>query len=194
MSVAAIILAAGASSRLGQPKQLLKVHGEFLIDRAIRIAVECGAEPVFNVFGANFEVICASMRPSKSISVINEQWQQGMATSIHAGLRAMEAAVPHATGALLMGCDQPRLSAEHLRTLLATFETRDLPAIVCSSYGGIRGAPAVFPPTVFSQLRALRGDKGARSLLAQAPCPVIAKEFPGGETDIDLPSDLTYLE
>jgi CTP:molybdopterin cytidylyltransferase MocA len=193
MSVAAIILAAGASTRLGQPKQLLKFHGESLLQRAIRIAAESGASPVFVVLGANAEVISASIQLGNSIPVINDNWRSGMASSIHAGLGAMDAATLDSTGALLMGCDQPLLTADHLRFLLATFEAQASPAIVCSGYGGIRAVPAVFPPEVFPQLRDLHGDKGARALLAQPPCPVITQEFPGGEIDIDLPGDLNHL-
>lgn len=194
MSVAAIILAAGASRRLGQPKQLLEHHGEPLLARSIRIATESGASPVFTVLGANFEMICASMQFGDAILVINDQWQKGMATSIHAGLRAMDAAAPHVAGALLMSCDQPLLTGGHLRTLISTFEAQASPAIVCSSYGNVHGVPAVFPRDVFSQLRALRGDKGARAILAAQASSLIALEFPGGEIDIDLPTDLAHLE
>ncbi len=194
MSVAAIILAAGASRRLGQPKQLLEYEGETLLARAIRIATEGGASPVFSVLGANFEIICASMKFGDAILVINDQWEKGMATSIHAGLRAMGAAVPDATGVLLMSCDQPLLTTAHLQSLIGAFEAQSSPAIVCSSYGGVRGVPAVFPRDAFPQLNALKGDRGARALLAQPPCSVIVQEFPGGEIDIDLPSDLAHLE
>lgn len=194
MSVAAIILAAGASRRLGQPKQLLEYHGEPLLARAIRIAKECGASRVFTVLGANVEIICASMQFGDATLVVNDHWQMGMATSIHAGLRAMDAADPHVTGALLMSCDQPLLTADLLRTLIGAFEAQASPAIVCSSYGDVRGVPAIFPRGVFPQLRALRGDKGARALLANPPCCLIAQEFPGGEIDIDLPADLAHLE
>jgi molybdenum cofactor cytidylyltransferase len=194
MSVAAIILAAGASHRLGQPKQLLEFRGEPLLERAIRIATESGVSSVFTVLGANFEVICASLDFKDAILVANDQWQKGMATSIHAGLRAMEAAAPHATGVLLMSCDQPLLTADHLRTLIGAFEAQPPPAIVCSSYGGVHGVPAIFPREIVPRLRALRGDKGARAILAQPPCSLIAREFPGGAIDIDLPADLAHLK
>ena len=194
MSVSAIILAAGASRRLGQPKQLLEFHGEFLLERAIRLATEAGASPVVTVLGANFEIICASMEIDPAMLVLNDCWQQGIASSIHAGLRAMDAAAPQASGALIMSCDQPRLTADHLRTLINTFSVQSQPAIVCSSYAGVNGVPAVFPRTVFPGLRTLQGDKGARTLIAKPPCSLIAVELPGGEIDIDLPADLANLE
>ena len=194
MSVAAIILAAGASRRLGQPKQLLEYLGEPLLGRAVRIAKEGGASQVFTVLGANFEKICASMHFGDAIMVINDQWQKGMATSIRAGLRAMDAAAPQVAGALLMSCDQPLLTAGHLRALISTFEAQASPTIVCSSYGNVHGVPAVFPRDVFPQLSALKGDKGARTLLDSPTCSPVALEFPGGEIDIDLPADLAHLE
>jgi molybdenum cofactor cytidylyltransferase len=193
MSVAAIILAAGASSRLGQPKQLVEYRGEALLARAIRIALESGAVPVFNVLGANAELICASIPLGGSILVINDQWQEGMSTSIQAGLRALDAASPASIGALLMTCDQPLLTADHLRTLISDFEAHSLPTIVGSFYGGSIGVPAIFPREVFSHLLALKGDKGARALLAQPPCRLVARDFPGGEVDIDTPDDLSHL-
>jgi molybdenum cofactor cytidylyltransferase len=194
MSVAAIILAAGASRRLGQPKQLLKYRGETLLERALRLAGEAGAAPVLVVLGAQFETIRATVSFNDAITVYNEQWQQGLSSTIHAGIRALAEHAPHATGALLMGCDQPRLTASHLRALLVSFAVQTTPSIVFSSYAGARGIPAVFPRGVFDHLQALEGDRGARSLLAQPVCPVIELPFDGGEVDIDQAADLAHLE
>jgi molybdenum cofactor cytidylyltransferase len=101
---------------------------------------------------------------------------------------------PEASGALVMSCDQPRLTAKHLRALFKSFSEQATPSIVASTYSGVQGVPAIFPRSVFSELRALRGDRGARSLLIEPPCPVIAVPFAGGELDIDLPADLAQLE
>ena len=163
--VPAIVLAAGASQRLGQPKQLLVYHGEFLIERAIRLANEAGASPV-----------------------------EGIASSIHAGLRTLDAVAGGASGVLILSCDQPRLTAGHLRGLIETFTAQAEPAIVASAYAGVHGVPAIFPRSMFADLLALRGDKGARSVLVHPPCPLIALPFIGGEVDIDQPGDLAQLE
>jgi molybdenum cofactor cytidylyltransferase len=194
MPVAAIILAAGASRRLGQPKQLVAYQGETLLERTIRLAKESGASPVLAVLGANLQIIRAATQFDEAIPVFNEHWEQGIASSIHAGLDALDAHASQASGVLLMGCDQPRLSAEHLRALMETFAAQDEPCIVASVYAGVQGVPAVFPRVLFPALRALRGDKGARSLLVQPLCPVIALPFDGGDVDIDLPADLAQLE
>jgi len=194
MSVAAIILAAGASRRLGQPKQLLQFGAETLLERALRLAKEGGASPVLAVLGAHFAAICASIPFNNAIPVFNERWAQGISSSIQAGLQALDAGTSDAAGALVMSCDQPRLTAGHLRALIQTFAAQTSPAIVASSYAGVQGVPAVFPRSVFPGLLALTGDKGARALLAKPPCRVIALPFDGGEVDIDLPSDLAQIE
>lgn len=196
--VAAIVLAAGASRRLGQPKQLLMHGGETLLLRAIRLATEAGATPVIAVLGANSRLIRGTVDLANSIPVINHSWEEGISTSIHAGLHALDEvaldeARPLSEGALILACDQLRLTANHLRALMETFDAPAEPSIIASAYAGVLGIPAVFPRTVFQQLRALRGDKGARTLLAQPPCPLIAVPFEGGEVDIDEPGDLAEL-
>lgn len=193
MSVAAIILAAGPSSRLGQPKQLVDFGGETLLERALRLAKEAKVSPVLVVLGANFAPICASIPFGGAIPVFNDKWEQGMSTSIHAGLSEADVRAPESSGALVMTCDQPRLSSEHLRALIEVFVVQSEAKIVASAYAGIHGIPAVFPRSVFSRLHALHGDKGARTLLAKPPCPLIALPFEGGEVNIDLPSDLANL-
>jgi len=194
MPVAAILLAAGASRRLGRPKQLLAYGGETLLERAIRLAVEAGAAPVFAVLGAHFERVSVVVSAGPGVAVFNGEWETGIASSIHAGLHALDGIAPDAAGVLILGCDQPRLTAEHLRALIGAFAAQTEPAIVASAYAGVHGVPAVFPRSVFEQLRALRGDRGARALLAEAPYPVIALPFEGGEVDIDRPEDLARLE
>lgn len=194
MSVPAIILAAGASRRLGKPKQLVEFGGETLLERALRLAREAGARPVLALLGAHFAPICVTIPFDDAIPVLNDQWEQGLSSSIHAGLHELDARAPHAPGALVMSCDQPRLTADHLRALLQAFAAQSTPSIVASSYSGAQGVPAVFPRSVFPNLRALRGDKGARALLVQPPCPVIALPFDGGELDIDMPDDLAQLQ
>lgn len=194
MPVAAIILAAGASRRLGQPKQLLMHGDETMIECAIRLANDAGATPVFAVLGAHQELIREAVPLNLALPVINSSWEQGIATSIHAGVSALEDSAPQTPGALILGCDQPRLTAAHLHALLETFGAQAAPAIVASAYAGVLGIPAVFPREVFAELCALRGDRGARSLLVQPSCPLVALPFPGGEIDIDLPADLAQLE
>jgi len=193
-SIPAIVLAAGASRRLGQPKQLLMHGGETLLERVVRLAKEAGAAPVIAVLGAHYKIIRSTITLNDAIVVINEEWEQGIASSIQAGLSALDAAARGASGVLILSCDQPRLTAGHLGSLIETFIAQAEFSIVASAYAGIVGVPAIFPRSVFAELLALRGDKGARALLARPPCPLIALPFEGGQVDIDLPTDLAEIE
>ena len=114
MTIPAIILAAGSSRRLGQPKQLVGIDGEALLQRALRLAKEAGAAPVLAVLGANFAPICAAISFEGAIPVLNNQWELGVSSSIHAGLNEVDARASEASGVLVMACDQPRLSTKHL--------------------------------------------------------------------------------
>jgi len=150
---------------------------------------------VLTILGANIEAIRDSVGlVPNSIPVINDKWEQGISTSIYAGLKSLNEVAPNAPGALILSCDQPRLGADHLRTLIQTFLAQSEPTIVASTYSDVVGIPAVFPRLAFPHLLALRGDKGARALLIDPPCPLIAIPFPGGEVDIDRPEDLKQLE
>jgi CTP:molybdopterin cytidylyltransferase MocA len=194
-----VILAAGASRRLGQPKQLLKLGGEFLIEHAIRLANEAGAKPVILVLGAHSDSIRPFIALNGAIEIFNDQWEQGIASSIRAGIHGLEIRerdepADAAPGVLILSCDQPRLTAAHLRALIETFSARSEPVIVASTYAGVQGVPAVFPRCAFTDLVALQGDKGARALLVEPPCPVIGIPFDGGEVDIDHPGDMAELE
>jgi CTP:molybdopterin cytidylyltransferase MocA len=193
MSFPAIVLAAGSSMRLGRPKQLVEYEGETLLARAIRLTHEAGADPVFAVLGANLDVILPAGLRDGAVPVINKDWQQGVSSSIQAGLRAVHGMLPATEGVCLLACDQPRLSSQHLRALLRAFSSDSGAVIVASRYEGVLGTPAVFPRSAFRQLFELRGDKGARTLFSKPPCRVVEVPFPGGEIDIDTPADLDGL-
>jgi molybdenum cofactor cytidylyltransferase len=181
MRVAAVILAAGASTRLGEPKQLVTLAGEALIERAIRIATQSGCDPVILVLGASASAILTQCNLSPARVVINYAWQEGMASSIRAGIAALADTVD---AAILMTCDQPAVTAEHLASLIN--KGRELGDVVGSSYAEMRGVPAYFPGTRFRELLALAGVIGARHLLGSSYTIPLS----GGELDIDTPSAL----
>ncbi len=136
-----------ASRRLGQPKQLLMLGGETTIERAIRLVHEGGVStPVIVVLGAHSELIRETVVMVDSTSVINNIWEQGIATSIQAGLAALEPNPPETSGALILGCDQPRLTAKHVCALLKAFHAQAESVIVASAYARRPGHPSgVFP-------------------------------------------------
>jgi CTP:molybdopterin cytidylyltransferase MocA len=190
--VAAIIIAAGSSSRLGRPKQLVLFAGETLLARAIRVARESGVEPLFVVLGANREEIEAGVDLSRAQIVLNRNWKEGMASSIRAGIDAVEKDTAEVDGVLLMVCDQPLVTEEHLRRMLAAFRQSGTSSIA-SLYSGKRGIPAIFPRQSFAELAALKGDQGARSLLSDAQREVIEAALEGGEVDVDRAEDVLKL-
>lgn len=192
LPIAAVVVAAGSSSRLGQPKQLLMVDGEPMLQRAIRLAGEAGASPLLAVLGAHQEMIERGVDFTAARIVVNHGWQEGIASSIRAGIEALRGEVPDAPGVMLLASDQPRVTAQHLRRMIVRF-AQSQGAAVASFYAGTRGVPAIFPRTAFPDLMALHGDKGARGLLQRPPWPVEEVPFEGGEVDIDRPEDLANL-
>jgi molybdenum cofactor cytidylyltransferase len=179
-SVAAVVLAAGASSRLGELKQLALLGEETLLERAVRVAREARCEPVMVVMGADYVRVLGNSRLGDAVLVINDEWEEGMASSIRAGVRALRFAAKDTEGVLLMTCDQPAVTAEHLRSLMRRSEVK------ASRYAGRNGVPAFFPTECFESLMALTGDAGARELLAEAQY----EELAGGELDVDTVEDL----
>jgi molybdenum cofactor cytidylyltransferase len=194
MTVPAIILAAGVSRRLGQPKQLVRIAGEALLARTIRAVRDSGAYPILVVLGAHRDAIQAAVDFSEARVVVNPRWEQGIATSIHVGIGAAQEQVPDAAAVLILVCDQPKLTAEHLHALILIQQKVVEPTIVASAYAGIAGIPAIFPANQFPRLLALQGDAGARYLLRNPDCALIPVTFTGGEIDLDTPSDLAALD
>jgi molybdenum cofactor cytidylyltransferase len=193
MAIPAIILAAGGSRRLGRPKQLVPVGNETLLGRTIRVVREAGADPVLVVLGAHRDEIVAGI-DLKGVQVIfHSEWEEGIASSIRAGLVALRAQAPDATPAMLLVCDQPRLTNEHVHRLIATFDEQSEPTIVASAYADIAGIPAIFPANEFAALLELRGEEGARRLLRDPGCPLITVGFEGGDFDVDTPADLAQI-
>jgi molybdenum cofactor cytidylyltransferase len=190
MSLPAIILAAGASRRLGQPKQLVQLRGETLLARTIRVTQEAGATPVCVVLGACVDSVLPSLHGCGVQAVINVEWEEGIATSIHAGLRWWFDHAAQASGVLLLVCDQLGLTSPHVSALLDSYAECASTCVVASVYAGLRGVPAIFPRSEFPNLLALRGDQGARRLLQHSTCPVIEVTFECGVIDIDTPEDL----
>ncbi len=172
MKVAAIVLAAGASRRLGEPKQLVQLAGERLLERAVRTASEAGCHPVLCILGAHAAQIEAACALGAAQVILNAEWAEGMASSIRAGLRALPFGLE---GFVLMTCDQPAVSAQHLRALIGLGE------LAGSHYAGRCGVPAFIPVTRSGELERLVGDTGARELLRQARALPLA----GGELDVD---------
>ncbi|MES2220614.1 MAG: nucleotidyltransferase family protein [Acidobacteriota bacterium] len=196
MLIPVILLAAGGSTRLGQPKQLLRLPsfgGATLLDHSVQQVQGAGAAPIFVILGAHADDILLDCALLDCILIRNEAWAEGMASSLRAGIAAVMENAPSAPGAMLLVCDQPGLSAEHLRCLLDAYAA-DPGRIAASKYAGRLGVPAIFPRASFPALLRLDGDQGARALLRQAGVNIHAIDFPGGELDLDSPADVERLK
>jgi molybdenum cofactor cytidylyltransferase len=185
----AIVLAAGASSRFGSPKQLVRFEGQPLIQRVIAGATELAGAAVTVVLGAYAAEIAATLPPGSASIIVNRDWQEGIASSIRAAVARLPGACD---GALLLLADQPLVGSHSLNRLAAAWR-RQPRSIIASRYRAVTGVPAIFPRWCFSDLAALRGDQGARILLSRYADHVVRLANPEAEVDIDYPEDLLEL-
>ena len=190
-NIGIIILAAGESSRLGQPKQMLKYGDLTLLEHCIHVAHGSNANPIIVVVGAHADLV-SSRVDDKTHFVTNGHWQEGMASSIRCGIRAALELDPSMEGAIFMVCDQPYVTSLLLNTLIAAHQTTSKP-IVASGYDNTVGPPAFFKKKFFPELLQLNGDVGAKSVIKQHAGEVEIVLFPRGSMDIDTEDDYQKL-
>ena len=183
-----VILAAGASSRMGQAKQLLEVEGELLLHRIIRIGQEAGFSPLIVVTGARQETIAPHLEGLPVQQAHNPDWATGMGSSVAVGLGAALGLSPGAPAAGFVLTDQPYVSAALLRGMKARL--LDTEAVgIAATYQQTLGVPAIFRAVLYPELRQLNGQKGAKPLLQKYADELIAYPFPQGHIDLDTPAD-----
>ncbi len=187
VKIGAVILAAGSSSRLGQPKQLLEYQGQTLVRRTAQAALAAGCDPVALVLGANREKIAPTVHDLGLQILPNESWERGMGTSVRLGVSALRNCDCDAL--ILLACDQPMVSADLLRQLIATQQKTQRP-MAASAYAGTIGVPALFTCACFQKLLSLGEEAGAKVLLLACPGDVATVPFEAGAIDIDTPQDL----
>jgi molybdenum cofactor cytidylyltransferase len=185
---AVVLLAAGASSRLGQPKQLLQIDGVSLLRRAAVAALATQPFEAWAILGAEAERCAIELDGLAVQTQLFADWQQGMGASLACGLRAL---TPSIDGVLVVLCDQPALSVAHLQQLVTRWSERPESA-VASAYADVLGVPAVLPRAWFADLENLRGDRGARDLLRERHDRVIPIPAPSLQHDIDEPQEARH--
>lgn len=182
LRVAGVLLAAGASTRLGEPKQLLEFDGEPLIRILLTELIEGGCTDVAVVLGDHFVDIVPVIEDLRVTWIAPSDWEEGMA-------RSVRAAADFARGydALLLAvCDQPALDRNHVAALIEAFRDGAVQHAVASSYGEVLGVPAILPPRMFPDLLELQGDEGARRVL-RGDSTTHALPWPDGAYDLDTP-------
>jgi molybdenum cofactor cytidylyltransferase len=206
-NVGAVVLAAGGSSRLGQPKQLLKFRGETLIRRAIRAAHEAGCDPIVVVVGEISEAIRSELdirdsrispssdrdpgvRTTRVTVVENPEWKRGIGTSIRRGLEQLP---PSVDATVLLTCDQPFVDGSIVNELIGLHRKSGKP-IAASKYATTLGVPALFDRSCFAELVGLPDDSGAKRLISARPNDVVPIAFEAGAIDIDTPEDFESLK
>jgi CTP:molybdopterin cytidylyltransferase MocA len=185
VTVAAVVLAAGAGRRFGGPKAVALVAGERLVDRAVRLARTGGCDPVVVVAGA------VPLDAAGAEVVDNPDWASGMGSSLRAGLAAVPVA---ADAAVVLLVDTPWLGPDSIRRLLAAHRAGARLAV--ATYAGERGHPVLLGRDHWARVAAsARGDDGARAYLAGRPDEVVEVDCTGTgvPTDVDLPTDLVSL-
>jgi CTP:molybdopterin cytidylyltransferase MocA len=185
-----LVLAAGSGSRFGSPKQLVRIGGEALLQRAVSRATALGGHAVTVVLGAHAGELTPMLRHSSATVLINRHWQEGLASSLRLGI----AHLPPGTEAVLVTlADQAAITGFDLRRLASAWR-RQTDSVVAASYDGHTGVPAIFPAHAFGLLQELRGDVGARAVLSHLADRVLRVPMPNASIDIDVPEDLLKLE
>ena len=183
MDIAALILAAGGSRRMGVPKQILDWGNTTMLEHVIRTTRAAGISKLFVVLGADSEAIQKEIEMEGLILIQNPKWHQGLGSSISAGIQKLK------TDASIQGClillsDQPFITSSYLMSMIDTFDGETL---VASRYGDKAGVPCLFPCRHFSQLEQLKGDQGARKVLRKLHTEIIFPASIPDLRDIDTP-------
>jgi molybdenum cofactor cytidylyltransferase len=192
VKIAAIVLAAGRSSRMAPRNKLLeRVDGEAIVALVARTAIASGAKPVVVVTGFEAERVVAALRGLNLTIVHNGAFAEGLSTSLKTGLKALP---PNCDGTLILLGDMPKIDSSALDALVAAFATRD--SICVPVHEGQRGNPILWGASYFPEMLAITGDVGAKRLIARHADRVIEVPVasPGIFADVDTPSDLARLK
>jgi len=192
MSVGAVILAAGSSSRMGSPKQTLQFQGKSLLRRAALAALGAGCRPVVVVTGAHAELCRRELDGLDVQEVLNISWETGMASSVRAGIEGLVTMDADVAAAVLLLCDQPHVTSDVISSLLAAHKATGS-SVIASAYGGSFGVPALFSVTLFTELTRLEGTSGAKEVIRRHASEARFLNFYGGDVDVDTPDDFSRL-
>lgn len=188
MKTGVILLAAGSSSRLGRPKQLINYQGKTLIQHSIEAALNSTANDLVVVLGSNSELIQTGIESKEVPVLVHEHWEEGMSSSMQCGLRYL-IETSQLEQVILMLCDQPYVTQDLLDQLMNGKKASRKGILACS-YSGTVGVPALFDQTYFPELFALMGAEGAKKVILNHQEDVFLIDFPLGAVDLDTEEDV----
>ena len=191
-TIAAIILSAGGSIRLGRAKQLLSHKGQTFIRRAVQSAVGAGCAPVIVVLGAEVDGVAREIKDLPAQIAQNPDWERGLGTSIRKGVAELSRLAPRAAGVVLMVCDQPFVTSVVIAGLI-TAHAQTAKPIIASAYADTLGVPALFDRSYFPQLAGLPDERGAKQIISSHLGDVTRVPFPQGAIDVDTAADYERL-
>jgi molybdenum cofactor cytidylyltransferase len=192
MKVAAIVLAAGGSTRFGQPKQLAIFRDETLIRRIVAAANQAECVPIVVVVGRDAAQITSELAGLPVSIAVHRNWSNGLGSSIAVGVRHAVGIAPNLDAAILLTCDQPFVNAAALKQLIQV-HLENGNTIVASAYAGTLGIPALFNQSCFVDLLQLTGDSGAKGIILRRRHDVAPFNFPAAAIDIDTAADYENL-
>lgn len=195
MNVAIVILAAGAASRMGQPKQLLPINGKSLIKYITEIAMDTACYPVTVVLGANRQLIRGELDKMPITVIDNPKWEDGMASSIKMGLIGTYMTAKEIEAVIFLTVDMPYISSELINKLIEKAIQNPDSQIIASKYDGQIGIPVLFKRSIFNDLLDLSGEQGAKKVILQHLNNTKTIDFPEGKFDLDTQVDYqNYLQ
>lgn len=185
MNVSIIILAAGASSRMGAAKQLLLVDGKTLIKRICDTAMDTTCHPIVVVLGANRNIIRNETERMPITVIDNPQWENGMSSSIKMGLAGAYMTEKAIEAVIFLTVDMPYVSAELINKMIEKAESDEKIEIVACKYENQMGIPVLFKRSIFTDLLELSGDEGAKKVVVKNKDKTVFIDFPEGKLDLD---------
>jgi molybdenum cofactor cytidylyltransferase len=188
-SLHVLVMAAGASTRLGQPKQLVKLGGRPALHRVVASAVSLAGHAVTVVLGAHAREMTHLLAHSPASVVVHRGWEEGLGSSIRFGVASLP---PACSAVLIVLGDQIAITVDDLKRLAGAWGGEES-VIAASVYDQHVGVPAIFPRICFPELAELRGDQGARMVLERNHYRLIRVPTPNAALDLDTPEDLTAL-
>jgi len=191
--IGVLILAAGASRRLGQPKQLLKYKGQPLIYRITKEALNAEIGKVTVVTGFKSEDISGEIKDLDVDIYFNPEWEEGIGSSIRNGLGHILQQNPETNAIIISMVDQPFVTAKHLRKLVHAYDP-SRPMIIASAYGGTFGVPVLVDNFYFTMLKGIKGDEGGKKIFVNYLKNIVEIPFVEGAIDIDEEKDLQSLQ